>query len=1225
MAKKLSTQAQLKLSVDDALAKIKKLSTELKEVKAQVNQPLKLDVQVDMSKFNSQMNDIKKVLGGSRTAKGQFSTIASDIRAIRTELTNLSKVLTGVVGQLTNASKEANNFSNNLNRSFSGNNQQITGLVNNVEQFNVSVRRSSEEAKTFKNNFMGAFSAASTGLSSLLSGIDKAYSGFRSIGTTFLSTLGNIANQSLEMVGFSVSGMVDEAMEQERKLQQSQIGFGNMFKGQDTNAMIKQVRQTAAISPSLNSGDLADYINQLGAVAGGDFTTAFNATMGILKTVSYGGGDANSQMGYIIKNVRDVMAKGKATAVDVQQFNRAMPLLTTALEEIGASEFLKDGQLTITKDNADKLMEAFAKLNTPDNPAYNIFEQTSKTLAGIQEEFKEATASAIAEGLEGIGFFDALANVARDSLLPEIQGDIQGFFKWVGEISKEIDWKALQQEVGAVVTQVKGLVGELASYFKDNFLNTESLKLVVQIIGEFIKGLLEGAKSFLEMINGIRQYLGDEGLLNLANALGKAVTRGFILSKVLSLVAGGFETFSHVAQASFFLTQNMGKGVAGAQAATSSLGFLSGSTATGSFASNIGEKVAAATGLRYTTITNGVSKVGGVLGKGLGLAKTVGAGVLKGGAATMLTSVVSDLIKNFNLLGDASSGVANVLKVGGAAIGGAITGKILGPIGMLGGALIGAIATIKSIAREEEEKKAKETGAKIADIKQEGGDKVLQAAIDTFRSAGYTFDEGTDAAVWTKNQVIEYLNSTPADKWDAEKIYDRFVSAYRQKLGHETMVKADNKDGFWDLPGEAVEYITKNEKGEDVITDWGTRLVKLIREYNMVGYDSMDELESTSDQTLVREYLANDQAKLNAKQIEYLEAEAKKFEAETGNAMTATKDKITSAIEEFGGLDQAITAAKDAGDEAFAKTLEAYRELQKYAQNVINTITDEAKEDKFWSKETAKEYLGEKGAERYEEWKQRSDFNDVGNANVQMLKKIYGTAEIEEVMKKLGDEKNQLEKNAETSTGVDHTRDVNAASAIQRFMDNFQNIEEGDWDKMAGELSALAGQLIGQERYGALGDLNFNGQHIKDGMSQQEVQDILNAILKWFGQLGGSAWVTAAHGGEIKPIYRAMGGGSGRGVDIVPAYLQPGEFVQRQSAVQKAGLSVMNALNNGDLGSAYKLIGAKLSNSWNNSRTTNNTSDNRRWQHNQFFIRNNTSAGKAGTRTSLANHLALGY
>lgn len=1213
MAKKLSTQAQLKLSVSEALEQIKKLSSELKQVKEDAKKPVKLDVQIDTTNLDKQMNQIKQVLGGSRNAKGQFSTIASDIRAIRSELTSLSKVLKDVVGGVGDASKEANRFATSMNKAFSGNGQIISGMGNEINQFNITLRKTSEEAQNTKDKLGGMVSAGLTGVSSLASALDNAYRSFRSVGTSFLSTIGNIANQAMDAVGFSVTGMVDEAMEQERKLQQSRIGFKNMFPGQDTNAMVSKVRSTAAASPELNSGDLADYINQLGAVAGGNFNTAYNATLGILKTVQYGGGDASGQMNYIIKNIRDVMAKGKATQVDVQQFNRAMPLLAKSMEATGASEFLKNGQLTITKDNASKLMEAFANLNTEANPAYGIYAETGKTLAGIQEEFREATASTIATNLEELGFYDALADVMKGSVMPEIKNDINQFFKWVGEVAKDIDWKELQKEIGSVASEIKVIVGEIATYLKNEFLNTDGLKLVIQLIGEFIKGLLDGAKWLLETINGVRQYLGNDGLKNLAGSLGKAVTQGWLLTKVLGAVASGFETASHVGQAMFFFGRNTGGNAAGE--AANGLGFLSDSTEDGSFA-----KKAAGS-----------------------FAKKAAGRVLKGGAITMLTDVVSDVIKNFNLLGWASEGVANVLKVGGAAIGAAIMGSVLGPLGALGAGLVAAVFAINSIQFEEEKKKAEEAGAQVKGIKDAKGQEFLNGAIQNFRDSvdengkkiGFTFDEQSDAAIFAKNEVIDYLNSLDAKDWDKKEIRNRLVRAYAQKLGHEYMVKSDNKDGFWDIQGQKVEFTRKNDLGETEVTEYGHRLAEMIRAYNLVGYTGdnvLDQLTNTGDQTLVNQYLQ--QEELNLGQLEFLEEQARIFEEQTGTKITNTTTTITNKIAEYGGnINAAIEDAKKAGEDSWVEVLQSYKYLGELAHSVREKIAGVADGNMFWDENTAKEFLDKEGTKRYMDWVNRTGLDsvgDFGNASAADFRNMFDTEGYHVskspaiVAKNLQEELLRLQANAENFDlpEAERAKDKAAADAIQNFLSNIP--EAGDWDTLTRQAYQMVEKLVENNRGLDLltqegwTSTMINGHRI----SIEDTEIMLKELRKWLKDHGVEGY---AKGGFIKPIYRAGGGGAGRGVDIVPAYLQPGEFVQPKTAVETAGIGVMQALRTGDLAQAYKLIGSKINGSWNNSRNDYSSRDNRRYQNNNFFIRNNSRSSRVGSGVSLSNRLALGY
>lgn len=1214
MAKKLSTQAQLQLSVTQALEKIKKLSAELKAVKEQASQPLKVDVQLDLTKFNQQADQIKKVLGGTRNNKGQFSTIASEVRAIRTELTKLNTSIKTIGESLGVVGKTGEQVSKNINRSLSGNNQQITGLVNNVEQFSVTLRKSSEEADNFKSKSSGAFSAAMTGLSSLVSGANQAYAAFRSVGTGFLSTLGNIANKAMDTVGFSVNGMVDEAMEQERKLQQSAIGFRNMFPNQDPNAAIKLVRKTASESPGLNSGDLADYINQLGAVAGGNFDTAYNATLGILKTVQYGGGDAASQMNYIIKNVRDVMAKGKATQVDIQQFNRAMPLLAKAMDAIGASEFLKDGQLTITKDNAPKLMEAFANLNTPDNPAYGIYADTAKTLAGIQEEFREATASTIAEGLENIGFFDALSGIMRKTVLPEIQGDIKTFFRWISEIAGDIDWKEVQKTVGEVVKEIKELIGELAAYLKDNVLNTDGIKLAIRVVGEFIKGLISGAKTLAEWLNGIRQYLGDEGLMNLANTLGATVTQGWLASKALAAVAGVLETVSHVAEARFFFSRNVG---GGSSVASSGLGFLSGSTANGSFASNVGQKVATKTGARYTTVTKAVAGAG----KAASFVKSAAGAALKGGGIVMVGDALSDMVDKFNLAGDASFGVSQALQALSKIVGGGVMGSFLGLPGIIAGALGGVLMAVDSFQQALNQKEAEESEEEVVKDKLAGSETIMNKAIEVYRENGGAIDLDTNSGIWAYNQAISYLRNTPSEQWDYRKVMDVIARSMRQKTIQEKLAQVDNEEGFWDLQGSKVEF-TKEDNGVRKLTDEGRRFGQFIKDYNLVGWDNVEELQNAGAEALISEYTKGKE--LNSTQLDLLYSRAAEFEQEVAQVSTDTTDKAITAIENAGGsVNAAIEEAKEAGDETLANMLQMWAELNQVVEDAKKQVRSNIEGDNTATHTSIEDTYGEDWANKNDQWTDKTNWFSggsnwlFGNGGNWALKDWTGEDNFYGMFDKIQSERSMLNDTVNNpETNEDQRKQAQKQiELIDRALEDMKNLDAGDWDGLYEIIKKLINTLY--QKYSNTNLLSEWGK----GKVRDNRKGISNKKYIW----DSDSYSTYANGGEIRPIFRAGGGASGRGVDIVPAFLQPGEFVQRKTAVETAGLSVMQALNNGDIASAYKLLGSKTSGNWNNSRNDYSSRDNRHYQNNNFFIRNYNRSGRAGTQNSLANHLALGY
>lgn len=1084
--------ATLKLNVTEALKNIQTLQKAIQNLKKGVEEPINVDVKTNGEKIDNLSKSFKTAIDNTKTFKQGVAEVTKEAQKQQTEVKKLNE--------------------------------------NWLTQFATGAKVAAELSKTINN----------------------LTNSFRNTGKTLLTEFTSFAGNILETVGFQVTNIIDDAIEQEKKLQQSRIGFGNMFPGQDIASMIQRVRTTAAESPGLNSGDLADYINQLGAVSGGSFNTAFNATMGILKTVQYGGGDANAQMGYIIKNIRDVVAKGKATAIDVQQFNRAMPLLQKSLGAIGASDFLKNGTLTITKENADRLMEAFAQLNTEQNPAYNIFEQTGKTLAGIQEEFSEKTSTMITTSLEELGFFDALQQIMREDVFDEMEEGLSAVSKWVKEIVDAIDWDEVGKTVGEVLQEIKEAIGDFGEMLKQNFGNTEFITTAIRAVGEFFKGLIDGATELGKFLEGIRELVGDETFVNLANQLGRAVTQGKILTTILGWATNGLGTFSNILSNVAFMKYIGGKG--------------------------------------SSASVTGASALKPALGR-LGIGATIG----------LLGDAAAEATQQLKLFGDRSTLIANELDIAGNTIEGAVYGSVLGPFGALGGAALGLVDGFRQAQERIDQVEAEETEGRVKDIVQEGGQAVLNAAISTFRTAGGTFDEQTDAAVWIKNQVIDYLNKTPAMEWDAATIYDRFVSAYRQKLGHEVMVGADETEGFWDIQGKAIDFVSKNAKGETVITQYGQDLTKLIRDYNLVGYDSIDKLNATSSESLIREYLQGET--LNLGQLDFLKNKAKEFEETTGASITASRDEINDAIERFGGLGKAIDATKDGADEALNAMLKAFRHIQIEADETSALIAGETKGDRFWTKEVARQYLGDEGAETYETWRKSFDpIADMGlGPNANRVRSLFGTSQIEEIVTMLGTERDALRANALSSTGEDQQRDTAAAQAIDEFFVKFKDLK--DYASLAPVLEELMKTLL----------------------SYQRSSGLISALR------GGAdlAWVTLkntlpflATGGKVVPIFRANGG---RGVDSVPAYLQPGEFVQRASAVNAAGLGVMNALNNGDLARAYTLLGSKIHGTWDNSRHSTVSTDNRRSIFNRTYITNNNRSGRISSYHSLANKLALGY
>lgn len=1225
MATQKGVGAKLQLSVEDALREIARLQKELVRLEryAQDN-PIRAKIVVDTSELDKAANKIKTMINGgsgsnSTSSKAVGFPKASELTQINQQLRIANQLLYGILGVTANLNSQTTQLRQNIKEAY-GNSNGFQQFNRNIVNINRTIHEHGQEVKTASQLWLNWGTAAFKVGEQLSKSAENIYTSYRNFGQNLLTRFSSFANSVMETVGLSVTGMIDDALEQEKKLQQSQIGFGNMFNG-DVSKMIEQVRTTASKSPGLNSGDLADYINQLGAVAGGNFDTAFNATMGVLKTVQYGGGDANSQMNYIIKNIRDVVAKGKGTQVDVQQFNRAMPLLVKSLQAIGASDFLKDGQLTITKDNASKLMEAFAQLNTKDNPAYDIFSQTANTLTGIQEEFRETTSTMIAKAFENLGFFEALTNIMRNTVFDEIQSWLDSLGKWINRIKNSIDWEKVGKQVAETMDGIKLAISEFGHMLKENFGNTEFIKLAVKVVGAFVEGLIKGATELGKFLSWLREKLGDRGLINLASSLGQAVTQGIILQKVLGGVSSAFSAIAKVLG-----TIAMYRAFAGAQGGTA--GLLGGTASLASTASGASSFVLAGSSL----------KTGATLSKSIGATAVsaitrVGIGSIIG----LLADGAAQAVESMNMFGDESVKVANILDVAGEAIQYGVYGSILGPLGALGGALIGAIKGINEAQARIDKANADATSTQVRKIKTEGADDIIKATIDTFRTSGGIFDEETAGATWVKNQLEEYLANTPAGDWDAETIYDKFVSAYRQRLGQEAMVAADNLGGFWNLKGEKLQYFTGGgSEGPKQITEAGERLVKLIRDYNLVGYDSAEALRTADAETLIDTYLKS--AELNEAQLKFLEERATEFESTVGESTTESRDLINQAVQNAGGsLDQAIKNALGAGDEAFAKTLQAYKTLEGLADKTLVKMGVGAYGDKYWNADTATEILGEKGGEKYKQWRNRNNFTDTFNDDMNDIKRVYGTGEIEEIITSLWETRTKSKTLAESTSGVsDEVRQqaIDRVKAIDDFLARFQNINEGDWEGMASQLIPLAQMLAESGDTSSLRTLIHTGERVKtengwkwEEGSEYTAEEWLEWFLKRFPDyhdLETIADIIKQTRKTILPIFKASGGMIGRGVDTVPAYLQPGEFVQRASAVSAAGLGVMNALNNGDLASAYRLIGSKINGHWNNSQTTTNNDYSQHTRFTPITIINRHRSSRASSDTSLANLLALG-
>ena len=385
-------------------------------------------------------------------------------------------------------------------------------------------------------------------IGSTIQNITQAFSAVQQVATNITNTVWQFARGALQAVYSKVSQLVSEATTAFQSLEMSMIGFENFFGEEGAARVYKQIKEEAAKAPGLATTDLAEYVSQIAPLSNGDSNLALNAALGMLKTIQYGGANGSSEMEYVVKNIRDVLAKGTATQIDLNQFNRAMPILTKAFESIGKSSFVSDeGILTINKSNVNDLLAAFAELNTSElSEVATIFDKTNLTLSGQWEQFTEQFTTNLMETLQNSQVYGGLQNLllqvnagqyVQTSLLKltDIIADLINSINWfdVQRIATEI-WDSLQI-VGDSIVQCFGKI--------KSALGNISTKDLFDTVATWLAKLIEGFTDGLTMVLNLMKKVESSGLSEaLMKTVGWLSSVGGQLVKLIGTLAGNLTT-----------------------------------------------------------------------------------------------------------------------------------------------------------------------------------------------------------------------------------------------------------------------------------------------------------------------------------------------------------------------------------------------------------------------------------------------------------------------------------------------------------------------------------------------------------------------------------------------------------------------------------------------------------------------------------------------------------
>lgn len=1080
------------------------------------------------------------------------------------------------------------------------------------------IKKSADRVHKTLSSLASVFQRISAGVGSA----GQIFSTLRSQATTLFGYLRNSVRALTAQLRGQLSSALNDGINQFKSMEAAKISFDQFFGKERSDEVISEVRYQALQTPIVTSGELADYVSQLAPVSNGNASLAINASLGALKAIA-ASGSSTADMEYVIKNIRDVISKGKATAIDIRQFNRAMPALEKFIEKMGLTEFLTDEgeqkNLNITEENVGKVLDMFAHLNTDeDSPIKNINEQQLTTLQGMLQLMKERKTTMVESVLKNSGAFDLAKKVLGVASGEGIWGKLERFFtkhlKNVIDFLNNVPWdqigKKLQEGMKRVSNAVKSAYDDVVNTLKevigvDNAM--EAFDVLWGIIEDFINGFKEGVNGAIRAYDTLKNMIGEDAVKTLATSIGFLVSpMGKIINTMLSLtrdftagISRVFATMDSITKWNYNRKlQNIEKaagkyadlvtsvGIDGARRLYNADGspirffgkdtIIQGTTMykAGQAPVTLKNSDGQVTMYKYLTGKEKRSYVGkwGYVKGGL---QSVASGFVK--AASVVTSalsalgaafIASNIIdgitsagKSMKFLGDNTEWVMNTFNVLAKTISGAVIGSMVGgPYGGLIGAIgMATIALVKLKIAADEEAK-REQEKKIEEIEGRERKAIYNAVMTALKERGVNTDTGSDEGQYADQKLRQYLNSVNPASIDYQKAADTFANALLYKQVAEGIVAYTSTDEFKNAGGRALDW--------DKDIEYRDKLAEMISWHRINGDDYNYD---NSSETIVNDFFNGD---------------------------VITEEQAKLLINKWGVLDKDINK----------ETTELSQNISALVSN-SNALGDNTSEIKKLN-----EYLAEQNNEKNNV---KNEYQEKNKGLGGLFKLFTGTLEGES----MGFTKGKIDGKR---VSIDNLHD-----ALTDKRNELLN------DLKSPDLTPEKKTELQKELAQVLTDIHMYAP--KDGDVSALESDVLKSLTSKYGWLIEylRKYISAAQGGMIdmykiasahktmKPVYRASGG-TARGVDVVPAMLQPGEFVVRKDSVKRIGLGALTAINRGDLISAARNLGNRFNNSYNNSRNWSNVvNNNQRTATNNIKIFNRTPGARANSYYGLANRVAL--
>ena len=652
--------------------------------------------------------------------------------------------------------------------------------------------------------------------------------------------------------------------------------------------------------------------------------------------------------------------------------------------------------------------------------------------------------------------------------------------------------------------------------------------------------------------------------------------------------------------------------------------------------------------------------------KGIGNLVQLAANLLRGGLIAGITVAGGKLINTFldvtQIAGESTDKIKQAVSGVTAALA-AFAFVMTVSHNPLIAALTGLVAGIVGYTLEVENQKIKLQQEKNQQMKEQVSEQTMKDldsltdyVIEVSKAAGMAIDTETEEGRtskdnlrrWFENKIVKYDENGKIKSLNYGQFLDNAGNVDPAKI-QEAFAMLSNDIYQQKMNSKMIEYVETeafaNAATKGSVIDLDKDVNARQRMYDLIVRNLLNGTDAAvggvydykqSQEKVIRDYLGGE--KLTTGMLESLEAQEQVFKNEIQPTTLTIKDKVEA-------IDNDKLPAINGNMEKVANATEGFKVLLTAISNNVMKIANKsgANFDTFgFNGAQLGSFNGLDVADAYSRWGAATNKGIKHNFSSLYVdgNEFVGGHSVERNaagFKRLMEDLTQLTGNSmfQGQVGSEYEKNWKSLTTRERAAKAYGKDPNSndDWTETYNKLMD------------AYNDLLLRQAAVTPGSSElKDLEGKVDTVNFWASQLAAfpaGDWVTLfwwqnqieelAKSKGIKIDFRARGGAissvfSGRGVDTVPAYLQPGEYVMRRSATSKAGLGVMDALNRGDLGAAARAIGSRFSNSWNNSRSYASTvNNNQKTVTNNVTVNNRSNGGRLNSYYSLANSLASSF